>query len=483
MKILRAAWRWLDERADLKGRLGPLLDHPVPPGTGWSYVLGSATLACLLLQVATGIALATLYVPSAGQAYESLEYITQQAFLGSLLRGLHYFGASAMILLMGAHMIRVFLSGSFKFPRELNWLSGVILLGLTVSMGFTGQILRWDEDGVWGMVVAAEQAGRVPVVGHLLARFLMAGEHVGAATLSHIFTYHVFLIPALLLGLVGFHLYLVIRNGISEPPVPGRPVDPETYRGRYEALLREKGAPFFPDTAWRDVVFGVLVIATIVAMAWFLGPKALGQPPDPSVINAEPRPDWYLLWYFAVLALLPHGTEKYLIWILPATAGLVLLGLPFLFPRGERHLKRRPWAWLSVAAILIGIGVFTRLGLESPWSPDFSAEPLPPEVVGSTNPIVVRGADLFHARACEYCHAVSGHGGARGPDLTHVGDDLPVSEIKEWIANGGGNMPAFAEVLDTEDMNALAAFLASRTRTGREAQRGEGERAGTGARQ
>lgn len=472
MSFLRAAWHWLDERADLKRRLGPLLKHPVPPGTGWLYVLGSATLTCLALQIVTGVALATMYVPSSGEAYQSLEYITHQAFLGSLLRGLHYFGASAMIVLMGAHMIRVFLSGSFKFPRELNWLSGVFLLGLTVTMGFTGQILRWDEDGVWGMVVAAEQAGRVPVVGDLLARLLMAGEHVGAATLSHIFAYHVFLIPGLLLGLVGFHLYLVLRNGISEPPVAGEPVDPDTYRGRYERLLGEKGVPFFPDAAWRDVVFGALVLASIASLAWFLGPKALGQPPDPSVINAEPRPDWYLLWYFAVLALLPHGTEKYLIWIIPASAGLVLLGIPFVFSRGERHLRKRPWAWLSVAAILIGIGVFTRLGLQSPWSPDFAAEPLPPEVVGTDDALIVRGADLFHARGCEYCHTVSGYGGIRGPNLTHVGDDLPLSEIKEWIANGGGNMPAFQEVLDTEEMNALAAFLASRTRSGVRTPRG-----------
>jgi ubiquinol-cytochrome c reductase cytochrome b subunit len=264
--------------------------------------------------------------------------------------------------------------------------------------------------------------------------------------------------------MVGFHLYQVIRNGISEPPVAGDPVDPEVYREEYEAGLRERGVPFFPDAAWRDVVAGVLVLATVIALAWFVGPKALGQPPDPSVINAEPRPDWYLLWYFAVLALLPHGSEKYLIWLLPALAGIVLVGLPFVFPRGERHPRRRPWAWMSVLAIVVGIGVFTRLGMESPWSPDFTAQPLPREVIRDTDSTVVRGADLFHARGCEYCHTVSGYGGSRGPDLTHVGDDLPLSEIKEWIANGGGNMPAFAKVLDTAEMDALAAFLASRTR-------------------
>ncbi len=462
MRLLRKVWHWLDERADLAGKLGPLLRHPVPPRTGWLYVLGSATLLCFLLQVVTGIALATIYVPSAGEAYDSLEFITNRALLGAFLRGLHYFGASAMILLVGLHMIRVFLTGSYKFPRELNWLSGVGLLGLTVTMGFTGQVLRWDQDGVWGMVVAAEQAGRVPIVGHWLADFLLAGTQVGPSTLSHIFSYHVFVIPGLIFGLVGLHLYLVLRNGISEPPRTGEPVDPATYRSGYEAMLQKKGVPFFPDAGWRDVAFGVFVLIAIVALAWIVGPKALGRPPNPSLIQAEPRPDWYLLWYFAVLALIPHASEKYVIWLFPTLVGIVLVGLPFLFPKGERHLRRRPWAWMSVVAIVVGVAVFWRLGAESPWSPDFSAQPLPTSVVASTDSVVIRGAALFHARGCEYCHTISGHGGIRGPNLTHVGDKLPVSEIKHWIANGAGNMPAFAEVLSSDEMDALAAFLSSR---------------------
>src|SRR5438270_210304 len=165
------------------------MKHPVPPRTGWKYVFGSATLFAFLIQVFTGIALATAYVSSAGQAYDSLQWITHHAFLGHLLRGMkwithhaflghllrgmHYFGASAMVLLVGIHMIRTFLTGSYKFPRELNWVVGVVLLGLTILMGFTGQLLRWDQNGVWSTIVAAEQAGRVPVIGPWLARFLM----------------------------------------------------------------------------------------------------------------------------------------------------------------------------------------------------------------------------------------------------------------------------------------------------------------------
>ena len=261
MQFLHKAWEWFDARTDASKVIGPILKHPVPPRTGWMYVFGSATLIAFLIQVFTGIALATAYVSSAGQAYESLQWITHQAFLGHLLRGMHYFGASAMVLLVGIHMIRTFLTGSYKFPRELNWVVGVVLLGLTILMGFTGQLLRWDQNGVWSTVVAAEQAGRVPVIGHWLARLLMGGQTVGGATLSRFFAYHVFFIPALIFAMVGLHLVLVLQHGISEKPSASRPVDPKTYRAWYEGMLKREGVPFWPDAAWRDVVFGVLVVS------------------------------------------------------------------------------------------------------------------------------------------------------------------------------------------------------------------------------
>ena len=220
MRLLRQIWDWFDARTDTSKVLGPLLKHPVPPRTGWTYVFGSAILVALLIQVLTGIALATTYVSSAGQAYDSLRWITDQAFLGRLLRGMHYFGASAMVLLVGIHMIRTFLTGSYKFPRELNWVVGVVLLGLTILMGFTGQLLRWDQNGVWSTIVAAEQAGRVPFIGPTLARLLLGGQTVGGATLSRFFAYHVFFIPALIFAMVALHVGLVLRHGISESPAP-----------------------------------------------------------------------------------------------------------------------------------------------------------------------------------------------------------------------------------------------------------------------
>lgn len=466
MRFLRKCWEWFDARTDASKVIGPIMRHPVPPRTGWMYVFGSATLFAFLIQVFTGIALATAYVSSAGQAYDSLQWITHQAFLGHLLRGMHYFGASAMVLLVGIHMIRTFLTGSYKFPRELNWVVGVILLGLTILMGFTGQLLRWDQNGVWSTIVAAEQAGRVPVIGHWLALLLMGGHTVGGATLSRFFAYHVFFIPAVIFAMVALHVGLVLRHGISERPNASRPVDPKTYRAWYETMLKREGVPFWPDAAWRDVVFGVLVVACVVFLAWHFGAPELSKPPDPTIIQAYPRPDWYLLWYFAVLAQLPHGTEAYVIVGAPLLAGICLIVLPLVFNRGQRAPSRRPWAVASIIVIVMSVGVLWLQGERAPWSPAFNAKPLPLAVVHAANAEISRGADLFHDRGCEYCHSVSGSGGRRGPDLTSVGDRLTDQQITLRILNGGDNMPAFASSLKPGELTALVAFLKSRNANG-----------------
>src|ERR1700732_3489320 len=280
-----------EERTGLFKLLGDLARHPVPPGTGWWYVFGSATLMCFIVQVVTGIALATSYISSSGDAYSVLQYITNDAFLGHLLRGMHYFGASLMVLMVGIHMIQVFLMGCYKYPREFNWVSGVMLLFVTVAMGFSGQLLRWDQTAVWATVLAAEMIGRTPFIGTYLARFLLGGKTLGGATLSRFFAFPVFFLPAAIFALVGLHLYLVIHDGISAPPVPGQKVNPKTYRAEYEKLLEERGVPFWPDAAWRDVVVAFGVVITIVALAYFVGPPELGKPPNPSLLANDPAPD------------------------------------------------------------------------------------------------------------------------------------------------------------------------------------------------
>jgi ubiquinol-cytochrome c reductase cytochrome b subunit len=459
---------WFEDRNGIWGILHPILTHPVPRSSGWPYVFGSATLIAFLIQVVSGIALSTSYVTSSGQAYDSLIFLTHTTALSRFIRGMHYFGASSMVLLVGLHTIRVYLTGSFKFPREMNWLTGAGLLLFTLLMGFTGQLLRWDQNGVWSAVIAAEQAGRAPIVGPWVARFILAGDTVGGATLSRFYAFHVFFVPALIFLFLGWHLYLVLRNGISEWPVAGRLVDPRTYRKSYQDLLHTHGVPFWPDAAWRDVVFGVGVVLTIVSLAFVVGPPELGRPPDPTIIEAYPRPDWYLLWYFGLLALLPKGSENYVIIYGPIFFGLLLVALPFLSNRGERSPARRPWSVGIVLFAVLMIAVFWNKAIHADWSPDFGAHPLPPAVVASSDPAVVQGAQLFHQKGCEYCHRVAIYGGRRGPDLTDVGSRLTRDQLIWRILNGGTNMPSFAHSLAPDQVNLLVAFLGSRVTPSRQ---------------
>jgi ubiquinol-cytochrome c reductase cytochrome b subunit len=463
-KLGRKACEWMEDRLGISALVRPAMKHLVPPDARWWYVFGSATLVAFIVQVVTGVALAFSYVPSSSQAYETLVFISHNAPFGNFLRGLHYFGASAMVLMVGAHMAQTFLFGSYKFPREMNWATGVLLLGFTLVMGFTGQLLRWDQNATWSVVVAAEQVGRVPLIGDWLAKFILGGDNIGGATLSRFFAIHVFLVPGLMLLFVALHLRLVLRHGISEPPKAGKPVDPKTYRKEYEELLDKTGRPFWPEGAWRDFVFGTCLIIALVLLALFVGPPQLDPPPDPSILKADPRPDWYLLWYFAVLALIPPRMEGYVMILAPAIIGIFLLVVPLLNNRGERAPSRRPWAIAVVLLSVILIGSLSIADYKSPWSPNFDPVPLTPQIIGATSGPVFLGAQLFQEKSCLNCHLIEGHGGRRGPDLTYIADELTKDNLTLRIVNGGVNMPAFGASLKPEEINNLVAFLQSRKR-------------------
>jgi ubiquinol-cytochrome c reductase cytochrome b subunit len=331
-------------------------------------------------------------------------------------------------------------------------------------MGFTGQLLRWDQTAAWSVVVAAEQAGRVPLIGDWLARFILGGNTIGGATLSRFFAIHVFVLPGIMFAFIGLHLWLVLRHGISEPPTAGKPVNPATYRQEYEELLKKSGRPFWPDLAWRDVIFGTALILAMVLLAFFIGPPALDKPPDPSVLDADPRPDWYLLWYFALLALIPARIEGYVMILMPVLLGLMILMIPVLNHKGERAASRRPWAIAVVCLSVIMIGSLWIAGQQSPWSPNFQALPLSEKVIGATSGPVFEGGRLFHDKACLNCHLIQGQGGRRGPDLTYIANKLTHDNMVIRIVNGGTNMPAYGSSLKPQELDALVAFLESRKR-------------------
>jgi quinol-cytochrome oxidoreductase complex cytochrome b subunit len=209
---------WLDERAGMSPTLRAMLYRKVPKGTNWFYTLGSATMFAFVSQAVTGIFLAMYYDPSPVKAYESIGYITNEAFAGELVRGMHRWGSSVMVILVFMHMARTFFFGAYKYPRELNWLVGVVLLVLTLAMGFTGYLLPFDQRSYWATVVGVNIQTSAPFIGPYVADFLRAGPDFTATTLPRFYSLHMLLIPGLIGGLIGAHLYLVMRHGTTAPP-------------------------------------------------------------------------------------------------------------------------------------------------------------------------------------------------------------------------------------------------------------------------
>jgi menaquinol-cytochrome c reductase cytochrome b subunit len=210
---------WVDERTSLSGGIRWMLFRKVPKGTNWFYTLGSATMFAFLSQAVTGVFLAMYYVPDVqGGAYESVRYLTNEVFLGEFVRGMHRWGSSVMVILIFLHMGRVFFFGAYKYPRELNWVIGVVLLILTMTMSFTGYLLPFDQRSFWATVVGVNINGTGPHVGPFLSDFLRGGAEFGATTLSRFYAIHMMLVPGLIAALIGAHLYLVARLGTTAPP-------------------------------------------------------------------------------------------------------------------------------------------------------------------------------------------------------------------------------------------------------------------------
>jgi quinol-cytochrome oxidoreductase complex cytochrome b subunit len=208
---------WLDERLGLEAIYAAVLDRKVPK-VNWWFTLGSASLFLFVMQGVTGIFLTMYYVPDPQKAYDSIEYIMNGLAFGWLIRGIHHWGATLMVLVVFLHMLRTFFYGAYKYPREMTWVTGVLLLLLTLGMGFTGYLLPWNQRAYWATTVGTAIAGSVPVVGDFILKVMRGGPDLSALTLTRFFSAHIWMLPAALAGLIGVHMYLIIRLGISHIP-------------------------------------------------------------------------------------------------------------------------------------------------------------------------------------------------------------------------------------------------------------------------
>jgi ubiquinol-cytochrome c reductase cytochrome b subunit len=478
--------QWLDERLQLSKALQSTLDHPVPrKSASWFYVFGSAALAVFIHQVVTGILLALIYVPSAAEAWNVLQVLDHQVSAGWFIRALHGWGSNFMVAIVLIHMVQVFLFGAYKFPRELTWVVGVSLLLLTLGMAFTGQVLRFDQDAYWGLGIGASISSRVPVLGPAVVNLLLGGPIIGGTTLARFFALHVFVVPGLLIGGVGLHLLLVLKLGINEWPMPGRLVRKASYLREYHQLTEEDGVPFVPAAVWKDIVFSGAVLLSIALCALLLGPFGPGGQPDPTIIQAAPRPDYFFLWLYALLSFLPPAAETPILLIGPAIVLGALFALPFVAGEGEKSWKRRPIAVLTVLLVAVALGTFTHLAEHTPWSPvmdAWSAEPIPTKYLVSRTALERQGALVFQVKQCHNCHALDGLGGKRGPALDDVALRLTQDQLIRQVIQGGGNMPAYGKNLRPAETTALVAFLATLHPAGQPPARDAAQSAASGAR-
>jgi len=463
LRWINSIGEWLDRRLQVGDVIRGAALHRVPRSSAsWWYVFGSAALTVFILQVITGILLALLYVPSAAEAWNSLQTLNHDVTLGWFVRAMHGWGSDFMVALVLIHMVQVFLFGAYKYPREFTWVIGVCLLLLTLGMAFTGQVLRFDQDAYWGLGIGASVTSRAPFLGGWLVNLLLGGPIIAGNTLSRFFTLHVFVIPGILIGLVSLHVLMVFKLGINEWPMPGRLVRRETYLKEYEELTEKDGVPFVPDAFWKDLVFAGCILLAVALCAVVFGPFGPTGQPDPTIIQTVPRPDFFFLWLYAVLSLLPPELETPFLLIAPVIGIGLLLLVPFLSGEGEKSWRRRPIAVLTVLLLAVALGTFTRLGSSTPWSPKMNAwsgDPVPERYLKDRSPLERQGALVFQEKQCRNCHMLGGTGGERGPALDAVAVRLTQDQLIRQVLQGRGNMPAYGKNLSPAETTALVAFL------------------------
>ena len=378
---------FLESRAGASTLWRAFADEGVSVRRAWLFTLGSAALFALAVQVLTGLALALSYAPTPDHAWESVKAIQTKLPAGAVVRGLHHWGSSAIVVLAALHLARTFLFGAYRKPRELNWLVGVALLLLILAFGFTGYLLPWDQKAYWATVVGTKVPGALPAVGPAVSRVMAGGGTVGAATLTRFYAVHVVLLPILTLALVAAHLLLLRKHGHAGPTSEPDPRQ-----------------PFFPYQAARDAVVGLAVVLLLFALA-FGSPAPLERVADPADTSYVPRPEWYFLPLFQLLKFFKGPLEPLGTAVLPGISMLLLALVPWL----DRGASRRPRDRKPVLFVgaLAGAGLLALLAFGALDAPKTKAR----SGLGAgdvPDPRLLGGLASYERRQCASCHGVEG---------------------------------------------------------------------------
>ena len=451
---------WINERLPI----GPVvrwgLEEDIPGGASYAYVFGSANVILFLLLAATGVLQLFYYVPTTDHAYESVMYLRLQVAFGWLVHGLHYWCAQAFVVCVGLHLAQVFLWGAYKNPRQVTWLTGVILLLVVSALAFTGPLLAWDQLGYWAAEVGTSIMSTVPLLGDFLQRFVRGGETMGQQTLSRFFLFHVAILPTLLVGFLVLHLAAFRQFGGA---------------GSWDAERQRRVGRFWPDQVYKDILIAVLVILALIGLCVYQRAPITGVA-DPLGRSLTPKPSWNFLFLYQALKSFKGPWEVLGTVGVPLALLLLLLFLPFYDRKPERDPRRRPIAMVAATALAIVIlGLTVQGQLSQPPEPGAppgaspgpaaQAEPnkaIPTGKTASGN--VQKGRELYQSTGCAACHKINGQGGAAGPDLSNEGDkgrsaDWLVTQIRNPKAhNAASAMPPYP-ALSQEQLDNLAAYL------------------------
>jgi ubiquinol-cytochrome c reductase cytochrome b subunit len=436
---------WIEHRTGLETLVRNFLYEEIPASAGWHQVLGSVALFCFLVQAFTGVMLAFNYAPTPGDAYNSVKYIMTELTCGRMIRGLHHWGASTMIVVVVLHMIQVFLWGAYKKPREATWVVGCVLLLITLAFGLTGYLLPWDNRAYWGTVVTTQIAALAPGAGPYVVRLMGADGGVGVVTFSRFYALHTLLLPLGIVHLIAFHIYLVRKHGVTPAP---------------EDEFRPKKR-FFPEQVFKDTVAAFVAFIIIFSLA-VAARVPLDRLADPTDTTYVPRPDWYFLFLFQTLKFFEGPLEVVGAVILPnlAIAGLFLV--PFLDRSRVKRITQRGFAMGIVGIAAIGWSGLTAAAISSTPKKVETSENGEPAVWAQLSPVELAGLGYFRKENCSACHSL-GEGGTKiGPDL---GSPARRRDAKWIIAHfknpqelvPGSSMPPVR--LPDDQLNALAAFV------------------------